>query len=300
MSLDAVKILEISITINPKNEILEFVQKSLINGAKKTEKIEKNASFAIKFLTIVTPNPEQIVLARRDSHFKKLLNQADISIPDGNGVVWASRIFSLQTATYNLQAVQQVIPGIEFMEELVVIAAKQHVPVALIGGKDGLALKTFECLSMKHPKLLGWAGDGPEVRIDKDEIQIISQNTDVYFSALAKRIVDSGVKMVFVGLGAPKQEYFIERLRNELSFRPTSRNLEKKAWDDKGVIIFMSVGGSFDEIAQRIPRAPQWVSGLGLKWLWRLILEPWRIRRQLALVNFVWLVLREKKPKKIK
>jgi len=294
MSLDAVKILEIFITINPKKEILECIQKSLITGAKKTVKIEKNASFTNKNLTIVTPNPEQIVFAGHDSHFKELLNQADISLPDGVGVVWASKFAHSSQVTVNSERILKAIPGIEFMEELVAIAAKQHVPVALIGGRNGLALKTFDCLSKTHPKLLGWAIDGPEARIQGSRLTVQSQNTntDEYFQDLAKRIVDSGVQMVFVGLGAPKQEYFIERLR---------RWIPGQARDDKGVIIFMSVGGSFDEISGRISRPPQWVSTLGLKWFWRLILEPWRIRRQLALVRFVWLVMKERYiPKKIK
>lgn len=56
----------------------------------------------------------------------------------------------------------------------------------------------------------------------------------------------------------------------------------------------MSVGGSFPEISDRIPRAPRWVDHIGLKWLWRLIVEPWRWRRQLALLQFIWLMMRKR------
>ena len=82
---------------------------------------------------------------------------------------------------------------------------------------------------------------------------------------------------MFVALGAPKQEYYIEEMAKKT----------------KGVV-YMAVGGSFDIISGRLRRAPLFMRRMGLEWLWRLILEPWRIRRQLALVEFVWMVLKEK------
>jgi N-acetylglucosaminyldiphosphoundecaprenol N-acetyl-beta-D-mannosaminyltransferase len=169
------------------------------------------------------------------------------------------------------------------MENLVSDVSKKRIPVALIGGRAGLALTALECLQKAHPNLSGWAVDGPGLRITNKELQMMDGQKEVYFQALAKRIIENGVRMVFVGLGAPKQEYFIEELSKQLS----SRNLQFS-------IIFMSVGGSFDEISGRVPRAPQWVSQLGLKWFWRLILEPWRIRRQFALLQFILFVLKER------
>jgi N-acetylglucosaminyldiphosphoundecaprenol N-acetyl-beta-D-mannosaminyltransferase len=306
MSLDAVKILEISVTINSKKEILEYFQKSLITGAKKTKKIGKNASFAKKIVIVVTPNPEQIVYAQIDSHFRDFLNRADVSLPDGVGVVWASRVLASMRQSVNASMINTTIPGVECMEDLVRIAAEQHVPVVLIGGRDGLALRTFDCLSKLHPGLRGWAVDGPEAEVHAclparqgSQLTVHSQNTntDEYFQELAQRIVDSGVRMVFVGLGAPKQEYFIERLSqivNRDSRFEKQKNTTSPESRVPSPVIFMSVGGSFDEISGRISRAPRWVSKLGLKWLWRLILEPWRIKRQLALITFVWLVMKEK------
>jgi N-acetylglucosaminyldiphosphoundecaprenol N-acetyl-beta-D-mannosaminyltransferase len=308
MSLDAVKILEISITKNTRNEILECIQKSLTIGAKNFISNKKNASFTNKIFTIVTPNPEQIVYAREDRHFKELLNQADISIPDGVGVVWASKLLSSSRFTNRGLRVPAVIPGVDFMDDLVSLAIKQRVGVALIGGRDGLALSAFECLHTKYPDIKGIAIDAPEFHISASGLSLLNfesgitnygkesgnkshdslftihySNIDEYFEMLAQRIIKSGIRVVFVGLGAPKQEYFIEKLSYSLLTLHSSLP-----------IILMSVGGSFDEIAGRIPVAPKWVSRIGLKWLWRLILEPWRIRRQLALVKFVWLVLLER------
>ena len=311
MSLHAVKILEINFTNNQQKDILKEIQKYLFQAAHNVQFVTQKG---VKPWVIVTPNPEQIVFAHKNSHFRDILNRADISLPDGVGVVWASRFFNPQPRTQNTQLIPGVIPGITFMENLVSMAALQRVPIALIGGSQGLALKALECLQKKHQGLLGWATDGPEVEVGNNELRIrnyelginystapnpksyiinpksTAGNEDVYFGQLASRIKESGVKLVFVGLGAPKQEFFIEKLVHS-SESIVQRNTKQKSMNPT---IFMSVGGSFDEIAGRILRAPGWVSRLGFKWLWRLIHEPWRIGRQSALVHFVWLVLKKR------
>jgi N-acetylglucosaminyldiphosphoundecaprenol N-acetyl-beta-D-mannosaminyltransferase len=254
MRLNAVKILGISVTNTSKKEILEEIRKYL-------DQVRKNTQ---KPLKIYTPNTEQLVLATRNSDFARVLNQADISLPDTVGVAWASRILTKNP-------LKTVIPGVEFMEDLVEMASTCHVPIGLIGGRDNLAVDTLGCLRQKY-KILSdsWAQDGPE-------FESTSLPDDLYFQRLGRRIIREGTRIVFVSFGPPKQEYFIERLSREVH----------------GVIL-MSVGGSFDIISGRLPRAPSWMRNFGLEWLWRLFLEPWRIRRQLALIEFVWLVLKEK------
>lgn len=293
MSLDAVKILEINVTNSDKIEILKEIQKYLGTGAKNGK---KSAQKSIKSFFIVTPNPEQIVLAQNNSHFRDILNRADVALPDGIGVVWASMILSLFRMTDDGSRITKVIPGIDFMEELVKSARDWGIPVGLIGGRDGLALKTFKCLSVKYPGLRGETIDGPEVAIDKDGVQITDEET--FLNRVIAGIIKHKIRIVFVGLGAPKQEYFLEKLASYFDTRHSTS--AKKSNTDDGLrmtdypLVLMSVGGSFDEITGRIPRAPLWVSGMGLKWLWRLILEPWRIKRQFALVQFVFFVLRER------
>lgn len=254
MSLHAVNILEINITNSSKKNILEEIQKYLQDGSEKGGK---------PFI-IATPNPEQIVYSHRDEGFKKMLNRADVAIPDGIGLVLARP-----------SEITRAIPGIDFMENLVALAAKERVPVALIGGAKKIAVKALECLFQKYPGLSGTAFEAPEFTIGPSGLSMIG-SIDEYFENLVKELKKQHIGMVFVGLGAPKQEYFIEKLSEQY---PS---------------LYMSVGGSFDEISGTIPRAPGWVSRVGLKWLWRLVLEPWRIKRQVSLIRFVWLITWEK------
>lgn len=234
MSLFKKKILGIGVTTNSKKEILEFIQKYLS-----------------KKLVIVTPNPEQVILARDNPEFKKILNRADIALPDGVGLAMAIGV--------------ERIAGVEFMEDLVGAAAKEAYTTALIGGRAGVAVEALECLRVRFPGLKGWALEPEEKSIED----------------IAKKLVATKTRMAFIGLGAPKQEYFIESLAYHLSLITYH-------------CVLMSVGGSFDIIAGRTPRAPSFVRAIGLEWLWRLARQPWRWKRQLALIRFILLVLSEK------
>ena len=261
MRLNAVKVLGISITNAPKNEILEEIRKYLT----------RKAIIGQKSLKIFTPNTEQLVFAHKNPDFTSVLNKADITLPDGIGVVWASTILTKHR-------VEKSIPGVVFMEDLAATATGCHVPIGLIGGRDNLAVDTLNCLRKKYNLLQdSWALDGPDVIFQNSVLKIQNENEKIYFDRLARRIVREGTRIVFVALGPPKQEYFITMLAPLLS----------------GVIL-MSVGGSFDILSGRLRRAPVWMRSIGLEWLWRLILEPWRIRRQFALVEFVWLVCKER------
>jgi N-acetylglucosaminyldiphosphoundecaprenol N-acetyl-beta-D-mannosaminyltransferase len=286
MSLNSQKILGIDITTSPKKIILEYIQKYLSSEIHDGRKMSQNI---IQPLVIVTPNAEQIVFARSHPYFAKLLNQADVALPDGVGVVFTSRLLRKRTDIDNHAFVANRIPGVEFMEDLVGIAVNRGSRIGLIGGYRGVADEALECLQKTYPKLQGWAKDGPSIEIGNNgEIQIKVGNvksSDEYFTQVAEQIVRTKTQMVFVALGAPKQEVFIERLRHELSLRFR---------DSVNPLILMSVGGSFDIIAGRLKRAPVFIRSIGFEWFWRLVAEPWRWRRQLALVTFIFLVLKEK------
>lgn len=258
MSLKSTKILGISVTTNTKKEILEFLN----NGLKKSGKNGK------KTFTIVTPNPEQVVLAHKNAHFENILNRADVAIPDGIGLVWADRILGGKRGVSR-------ISGLEFMEDLVEMAVKQGYRIGLIGGRGGVAVKALECLQKKYPTLAGWTMEPGEIDLS---------NLSTLSDLIREKIQKTKTRLVFVGLGAPKQEYFIEAVSG-LPRKDSGQELSAVS------CIFMSVGGSFDEISGRLPRSPKFIDRYGLKWLWRLILEPWRWKRQLALAEFIWLVL---------
>lgn len=233
MSLNSRKILGIHIATDNKETILEEVKKWLV---------ENNGKPRI----IVTPNAEQLVFARQNMRFAGMLNRADVAIPDGFPV---SRLLHVPR-----------IPGVEFMEDLVRLAAKRGDTIGLIGGYGGLAVRALECLKATYPGLRGWA-----IEPEGYSLQQIVQ-----------KIRKTNTRFVFVGLGAPKQEYFIARMARESQS------------------IYMSVGGAFDMISGTIQRAPVPIRKVGLEWLWRLFQEPWRWKRQLALVKFAVLVIAEK------
>jgi N-acetylglucosaminyldiphosphoundecaprenol N-acetyl-beta-D-mannosaminyltransferase len=231
-------VLGIKATTNSKQEILEYIEKYLKKSSKKS----------IKPLIVVTPNPEQVVLAQKEIHFRNIINQADVALPDGIGLAFVLK--------------RTRISGVELMEALIELAAKQGFPVALIGGREGVALKALECLKTRFSELSGWAIEPEEKTIEEIAIKIVAEK----------------VRIVFVGLGAPKQELFIEKVKCQMS-------------NVKSPLVFMSVGGSFDIISGRTPRAPHAIQAVHLEWLWRLVLEPWRFRRQLRLLQFFRLVL---------
>lgn len=297
MSFHAVNIQGINITKSSKKEILKDLEKLFSDGMWDGEKWSKNGP---KILRIVTPNPEQIVLAQNNREFANMLNQADLALPDGVGLVWASRFLAKSKKQQLSDALSSTIPGLDFMEDLVAIAEDRHVPIVLIGGASGVAVKALECLRQKHTDLLGVAIDAPQFTIGSSGLAM-NDSIEEYFDTLAAELKMKKIGMVFVALGAPKQEYFIEQLSLSLRVRSDGDAISQDirlprhfvSRNDKGVIL-MSVGGSFDEISGRIPRAPRWVSTIGLKWLWRLTLEPWRIKRQVALIHFVWFVLKER------
>ncbi len=273
MSLIHQNILQIRVTTSSREVILEEIKKYL-NFREKSERSGRKTGK--KPLVITTPNPEQIVFAQTHPVFRDILNRADVALPDGVGIVLASRFFRKSTGGKMQTGIHRRIPGVEFMGDLVRMASDQRIRIGLIGGFEGLAVRALECLQGKHPRLKGWAIDGPELLVST--YGDIEGPSDAYWFDLEEKIRSARVQMLFVGLGAPKQEYIIDTL--------SRTNLYP--------LVLMSVGGSFDIITGRLKRAPVVIRSIGFEWLWRLVHEPWRLSRQTALIQFVWLVLQEK------
>jgi N-acetylglucosaminyldiphosphoundecaprenol N-acetyl-beta-D-mannosaminyltransferase len=313
MRFNTVEILGIPVCINSQREILEFLEKAMLLPEKKGNFGKQET---LNPVTIVTPNPEQVMLARGNGKFLKLIKEADLAIPDGIGLVWAARLLGLSGPA-------ERISGSDLMQDLAKVAQKQGVRIGLIGGKPGVALKALECLRKNHPKLEGAAFDGPEILIMNQDLRIKIYESNNSASEWDKR--DKGQKaksrvvgdilqwirknrlgVVFVGMGAPKQEWLmhevVETMRQNSSWfmvhgprnkllNNKNMNYEQRTINQK--LILMSVGGAFDMIAGLTPRAPVWVREMGLEWLWRLVREPWRIKRQFKLGEFGFLVVKQ-------
>jgi N-acetylglucosaminyldiphosphoundecaprenol N-acetyl-beta-D-mannosaminyltransferase len=264
--LDKTTILAVGITTSPKSQILEFVAKFLE---------QKKPSV----LTIVTPNPEQIVLAQTAEEFREILNKAGVALPDGAGLVWA-----IKKSSVSLNAVKR-IGGIDFMNELAVLAGKNNYAIGLVGGWGRRAEESLIELKSKYLNLNGWAQEGPEFKISNNQISIINseENFENYIKQLAQHIKQTKTRMVFIALGAPKQEYFMAELVRHYGLIANHDSL-----------VIMIVGGAFDILSGGIKRAPKTVQNLNLEWLWRLIQEPWRIGRQMKLLQFIKLVMASK------
>lgn len=195
---------------------------------------------------VVTPNAEIAYAAEKDKKFANLINSAKLVLPDGVGVVLASKILG--------NPVKQKVAGVEFAENL--IKSTNH-PIFFFGGKPGVAEAARDNMKIKYPSC-NIAGVRNGYFKDKDIPEIISQ------------INESGAKIVFVCLGAPKQELFIQAHMNEMN-----------------AFVFAGLGGSLDVFAGTAKRAPEFFVKYGLEWLYRLIKQPSRIKRMSVLPLYV-------------
>jgi len=227
----------------------------------------KNLLAQKKQVFIATPNPEHIMLAQKDKEFAQTLNNTDLNIPDGIGVVWAAgRILKSQNS--KIKTIERVA-GVDLMFDLCKYAATLQPPntsyrIGLLGGAKGVAKKAVENLNKQIPGLdiidLPYYEYGQK---DKEIVQIVN---------------DDKINILFVALGAPKQELFISKYLKSMST----------------VRLAMGVGGAFDIYAGKLQRPAFWIRKSNLEWLFRLFQEPWRWKRQWNLISFCWQVLNTK------
>lgn len=203
---------------------------------------------------VVTPNSEIVYAAQSDPELARVLRESDYVAPDGIGVVLASRLLKTPLS--------EKVAGIELGEGLLARAAQGGERVFLLGAKPGVAQAAADRLCAIYPGL------------------VIAGVMDGYFEddRLAVDAVNAAnVDILFVCLGAPKQEYFMAKNQDRLNVR-----------------VMLGLGGSLDVYAGVARRAPEiWVK-LGLEWLYRLCKQPSRIGRMLALPKFLWRVARSR------
>ncbi|MBO8142323.1 MAG: WecB/TagA/CpsF family glycosyltransferase [Firmicutes bacterium] len=203
--------------------------------------------------TVVTVNPELIMHAARNPGVARAVREADLVVPDGIGVVWASRVFG--------RPVPERVPGVELAGALLGLAAARGFRVFLLGAEPGVAEEAARRAKRRHPRLVvagvhhGYFGPEQE-------------------PAVLDLIRRARPDIVLVGMGAPRQELWIARHRHRWS-----------------VPLAVGVGGTLDVLSGRVARAPRWMQRAGLEWLYRLLRQPARIRRAAALPRFALKVL---------
>jgi N-acetylglucosaminyldiphosphoundecaprenol N-acetyl-beta-D-mannosaminyltransferase len=204
---------------------------------------------------VITLGTEMVVHAQRDARYRSVVNACALSLCDTVGLLAVARSRGAQ--------LQRRVTGVELIEHLCERSAREGVSVFLFGGAPGVADEAARILRARYPGLQ------------------IAGTRNGFFSAdespaIAQQIRESGAQLLFAGLGFPKQEFWLaDHLR------------------ETGCGAAIGVGGSFDVISGKVERAPASWRRFGLEWLYRLVKEPKRWRRQLALPHFVLLIAGE-------
>ncbi|NCU31541.1 MAG: WecB/TagA/CpsF family glycosyltransferase, partial [Candidatus Moranbacteria bacterium] len=231
---------------------------------------------------IATVNPEFVMAAEKDRYFKQLLQKTSLNVIDGIGLIWSRELdrkcqglsvgffkkmiagFGVGVEVLKGSYKDQVASGADLILDLAKMAKDKNKKVFLLGGWNNRAEKTARFLKNKFDLKdfqIEWSVGEPEVNNDEVVRKINKFNPDI----------------LLVAYGMKKQEFWI------------SDNLENL---DVGLV--MGVGRSFDYYSGELKRAPKWMRIMGMEWLYSLVKEPKRWRRQLVLPKFVWKVLKNK------
>ncbi len=207
---------------------------------------------------VCTVNPEFVVAARRDHLFRRVINRAAMAFADGAGLLMAARWLG-ETP------LPERIAGVDMVEALAQRSAERGYRLYFLGAQPGVAEKAIAALRERYPKLRAVGAFAGSPRAEDED-------------AIVEKIRAATPDVVFVAYGAPKQDKWIARNMHRLP---------------AGVLI--GVGGAFDFIAGTAQRAPKWVQRIGLEWLHRLVMQPWRWRRIWnAVPYFLWLIFKSK------
>ena len=228
-------------------------------------KIFKNSiSDAINYIDnkdkvhIISGNPEVLYTGLNSKNlFKNFTSSNSLIIPDGVGIQIAAKI--LKTP------VKEKIAGIDLMKEIIKKLSLENKSIYLLGTTDENLKSCVANIVMNFPKV--------KIAGYKNGYFDINNPVD-----LLNEIKEKSPYAIFVAMGCPRQEEFIVKYMDELPCK-----------------IFMGVGGSFDVIAEKVNRAPKWMIKLGLEWLYRVLNEPWRIKRLGSIPKFLLLVVRGKR-----
>ena len=240
-------ICEVSIDNINFKESLKFIEE-LIHSRKST--------------FIVTPNIDHIIKLQRDTEFREVYRHADLVLADGVPLLWA--------ASFLGTPLKEKISGSDLFPKLCEAAAQKGWRLFFMGGREGAADKAAEVLTQRYPGLNVVGTYCPPFGFEKDD----AENKKIL--GLIRAVKPD---ILFVGLGAPKQEKWIYRHKDQYQ-----------------VPVSIGIGVSLEFAAGMVKRAPVWMQKAGLEWFWRLMMEPGRLWKRYLIddIQFFWLVLKQK------
>lgn len=211
---------------------------------------------------VVTPNAHHVALLRDSERFRGAYAGAALSVPDGVSLVWASRLLGVP--------LPERVAGVDLFEDVCAAAAGTGIRIFLLGGRRGAADGAARVMHGLYPGLEIAGTCCPPHGFERDPAER---------ERVARAIRAAAPHVLFVALGAPKQEVWLQENLAAL-----------------GVPVGLGVGAAFDLVSGQVPRAPRWMRGAGLEWLFRLAVEPRRLWKRYAVTNtrFVALVLRQR------
>jgi len=205
---------------------------------------------------VVTPNAEMIMMAREDQELAHIINHADLVVPDGAGVVWAARHLG--------HSMPERVAGYDLVQNVFREAATKQYRIYMLGGAPGIVDKAKKMAEQCYSGIQ-IVGVRHGFFSTDDEVEIMNQ------------IKACKPDILLVALGVPRQEKWL------------AQHMKKLA-----VPVAIGVGGTFDVMSGTVKRAPLWMQNAKLEWLYRLLSDPKRGIRMLALPRFVIQVIKNK------
>lgn len=212
---------------------------------------------------VVTANPEIVMNAKRDRKFRLILKEANLITPDGIGIVIGSKILK--------KDIKERVAGYDMIHALWKLREenKKKTRVFMVGAKEDIV----ELAAKKASELY------PHIEIVGFHHGYFQADSEIE-KQVVKKIKDSKPDLVLAGFGSPRQEVFISTYKNEINAK-----------------VYIGCGGTFDVLSGKVERAPELFQKLYLEWLWRVIKDPKRLKRQLDIPRFLIEVIKEKRKK---
>ena len=192
---------------------------------------------------VVTPNVDHVVKLQNDPLFRKIYDSAALVIADGMPLVWASRLLG--------KPLKERVTGADLFPKVCELSAQKGYAVFLLGANEGVAARAAQILRQSYPGLNICGTYSPSYGFEKNDLENV---------AILEMLASARPDILFVGVGAPKQEKWIYQYRDHYT-----------------IPVSLGVGASFDFVAGTLKRAPAWMQKFGFEWFYRFLMEPRRL-----------------------